>query len=122
MPLSRVARQQRQRVARPSATRFNGIDAFGTLHVPGLEDVRVRLIEYEANRFAAFASGARDEPRLIEVESYTVSGRTLSGTTETGLEFKFRKAGCGCETPQDLRGSRAALLAAVPGLVDGDEQ
>jgi hypothetical protein len=39
-----------------------------------------------------------------------IKGRILTATAENGAELKFQKAGCGCETPHELRGGRNKLL------------
>jgi hypothetical protein len=114
MPLSRTSRQRRTGIAtatrEPRPKQHNGIDAFGTLRAGEIE-VRARLIEYEANKFAAFRTDG--EPITFQAESYTVKGRLLTAQVAEGPEIRFQKAGCGCETPHQLRGARAPLLAQL---------
>lgn len=110
---SRAARRQgaAHRSASYAKTRHNGIDAFGTLRLPGDHvGERVRLVEYGDGRFAAFSAAEPTAPVLLEVAEYQVKGRLLRGTLADGAEFAFQKAGCGCETPRELRGPRGRLL------------
>lgn len=115
MPLSRTARQQRGRTGRTQPTSYNGVDAYGTLKA-GEHEFKARLIEYAEHQFAAFDATNPQEPLLFNVESYTVKGRLLTAQVAEGDDIKFQKAGCGCETPHNLRGSRGRLMEAAPAF------
>jgi hypothetical protein len=117
MPLGRNARQQRGRSARRDPDAWTPrIDVFGTLRLPGEADARCRLIEYAPASFAAFSAADPERPATFRVEGeFAISGRNLRAELEGGAgEVRFQKAGCGCETPQSLRGARAPLLAHLP--------
>ena len=85
------------------------MDTFGTIKLPSGGEARVRLIEYAENKFAAFSVDAITDPAVFEVTDMNIKGRLLTAQTEAG-EVKFQKAGCGCETPHELRGGRNKLL------------
>ena len=116
MPLGRNARQRRGRSAPRDPNKFTPrVDVFGTLRLPSGGDVRGRLIEYAPDTFAFFTADAPEDPVLFETSGeFVMKGRTLTAQSEYG-EIKFQKAGCGCETPHNLRGARSPLLAHVPG-------
>jgi hypothetical protein len=106
MPARRAATARKPRT---QPTAHNGIDAFGTLKTVTGEMIRARLIEHAPNEFAAFPAGGAD-PIQFTAESYTVKGRLLTVQLDDGGELQFQKAGCGCETPRELRGARTPLL------------
>ena len=112
---SRTARQQRRRTGRTQPTSYNGIDAYGTLKA-GEHEFKARLIEYAENTFAAFNAQDPQDPLLFTVEAYTVKGRMLTAQVAEGEPIRFQKAGCGCETPHNLRGSRGRLMEAAPAF------
>ena len=54
-------------------------------------------------------------PLTFQVEGeFHIKGRLFSATTTGGADIKFQKAGCGCETPHELRGARRPLLELLP--------
>lgn len=114
MPLGRNARQQRQRTTKASSGAWTPrIDVFGTLRLPS-EEVRARLIEYAPATFAAFSAESIENPILFTIEGeFNIKGRIMTAQSEAG-EVKFQKAGCGCETPHQLRTARSKLLEHVP--------
>jgi hypothetical protein len=116
MPLGRSARQRRGRSAPrdPNAWKPR-VDVFGTLRLPSGEEFRARLIEYAPSSLAAFTASDPENPLLFRIDGeFAIKGRLLTATLEDdGGQVKFQKAGCGCETPHQLRGARAPLLAHV---------
>lgn len=110
----------RARAATKQRPRQPAVDTFGTIKLPGGGEARVRLIEYAVNRLAAFTVDTITSPATFEVEGMNIKGRVLTAQTETG-ELKFQKAGCGCETPYELRGGRNKLLRDA-GLEDTPEE
>lgn len=123
MPLSRRDRQSRPRRQRATSGSFTPrVDVFGTLRTPEGE-ARVRLMEYAPSAFAAFSAESPENPLLFMIEGdFHMKGRLLTATLASpvpGAEVKFQKAGCGCETPHQLRGARRPLLEAAGLLPDG---
>ena len=92
------------------------IDVFGTLRLPDNTEIRARLIEYAPLHFAAFTKDAVETPLLFTTQGdFNIKGRIMTAAVEdSGTEVKFQKAGCGCETPHELRAGRSVLLRAVP--------
>lgn len=91
------------------ADKRNQVDVFGTLRC-GETEARVRLMSLDGGRLAAFEAADPTSPHLFELEGdIHVKGRILTAQTQYG-ELKFQKAGCGCETPRELRVSRTLLL------------
>lgn len=115
MPLGRNARQQRPRPPKYKGSAYvPRVDVFGTLKFPGAADARGRLIEYAPGSFAFFTVDSIESPSVFTVEGeFAMKGRTLTVQADVG-EVRFQKAGCGCETPYQLRGARAPLLQYVP--------
>jgi hypothetical protein len=117
MPLGRSARQRRGRSAPrdPNAWRPR-VDVFGTLRLPTGGEARGRLIEYAPSQFAFFTVDNIEDPVTFRIDGeFAIKGRLFTAYLEhQGSEIKFQKAGCGCETPHQLRGARAPLLAHVP--------
>ena len=117
MPLGRNARQRQQRPARKTGAAWTPrIDVFGTLRMPDGSESRARLIEYAPLHFAAFTKDAVQTPLLFATQGdFSIKGRIMTAAVEdSGAEVKFQKAGCGCETPHELRAGRSVLLRAVP--------
>lgn len=117
-----LSRTQRQRASRASTTRsvtFSPrIDAFGTVKILDVADYKARVVEYAPGRLAIFRDVAPTVPTLIELTSdINIKGRIMRTSTldaDNGeIEIVFQKAGCGCETPQSLRGGRNALIKAA---------
>lgn len=90
------------------------VDVYGTLKSFTGDEVRGRLIEYAPSQFAFFTATDRENPLTFTTEGeFQVKGRVLTAMT-TGGEIRFQKAGCGCETPHELRGARKPLLEFLP--------
>lgn len=119
MPLSRRDRQSRPRRQRATSGSFTPrVDVFGTLRTPEGE-ARVRLMEYAPSAFAAFSAESPENPLLFMIEGdFHMKGRLFTAALTGGSEVKFQKAGCGCETPHQLRGARRPLLEAAGLLGD----
>ena len=113
-----LTRTQRQRAARTSAVRpvtySPKVDAFGTVHAGSASEYKARVLEYAPGHIAIFRDVAPTNPVLIEtVSPISIKGRIMRTTfliDDEELELVFQKAGCGCETPQSLRGGRNKLV------------
>lgn len=101
--------QGRSRAATKQRPRQPSVDTFGTIKFPGESDTRGRLIEYADNLYAFFTEGNLTQPTTFTAFEARIKGRVFTAQIEQG-EVKFQKAGCGCETPQNLRGGRNKLL------------
>jgi hypothetical protein len=88
------------------------IDVYGTLRLLDGEFL-CRLIEYAPSQFAAFTLDIEHPVTFITDGDFAIKGRIMTAQVQGG-EVKFKKAGCGCETPHQLRGSRGKLLEYLP--------
>lgn len=90
------------------------IDAFGDLRVDGQRS-RARLIQITPITYAAFSQDDPKTPLLLTATGpATVKGRVVTIELIGGGLAEFRRAGCGCQTPNNLRGPQARFLAFVP--------
>lgn len=94
------------------------IDAYGTVRIPEAE-YKARVIEYAPGQIAIFRELAPTMPVLLSIapESDIQIRGSLMKTTfivdNEEVELLFQKAGCGCETPRNLRGGRNALITGA---------
>lgn len=106
-------RTRRQRSSTSTSAFSPKVDAFGTVRTEG-DEYKARAIEYAPDRLALFRESDPTDPVILELSTpIEIRGRVLRATyTEDGedRELLFQKAGCGCETPRNLRGGRNMLL------------
>jgi hypothetical protein len=93
------------------------VDAFGTVSLAD-NSYKARVINYADGKLAVFQEGAPTSPVLFDLTSdLNIKGRIMTSSIRTPdeeeIEFRFQKAGCGCETPRALRGGRNRLLEAA---------
>lgn len=93
------------------------IDAFGDLKVDGHRS-RARLIQVTPITYAAFESDNPDTPMLLTATGpATIKGRNVTLELIGGGIAEFRRAGCGCQTPSNLRGPQGRFLSRIPAPV-----
>ena len=91
------------------------VDAFGTLQFQPGSTFRARVIEVSRTELAFFpetGSGAVAGVLYLN-EPYTIRGRVLTASVSDDVAIRFARAGCGCETPYDLRGPRNQFLQTL---------
>lgn len=116
------SRTRRQRAAREVVSRSAGhkpkVDAYGTVRVLDNE-YKARVMEFAPRRLAIFRDISPQTPVVLELTTDPVLKGRLMRTTFTApetsdeLELVFQKAGCGCETPRNLRIGRNSLMSAA---------
>lgn len=108
-----MRRGRRQTTSKPSK-----VDAFGTVRLLGAE-YRARVIDLGDSRLAilrASDDGGIQGTTLQTTSDIELRGRIMRTTIEAEggeTELQFQRAGCGCETPRQLRGNRARLIEAA---------
>jgi hypothetical protein len=94
------------------------IDAYGDLRIDGQRS-KARLIQVTQITYAAFSQDAPKTPTLITATGPArVQGRNVIIELIGGGLLEFRRAGCGCSTPSNLRSPRSKMLELVPAPAD----
>lgn len=90
------------------------IDAFGDLKIDGQRS-RARVIQITPITYAAFSSDDPKTPTLLTATGPAkINGKNLTVELLGGGLLEFRRAGCGCQTPNSLRGPQARFLERIP--------
>lgn len=94
------------------------IDAFGDLKIDGQRS-RARLIQVTPITYAAFETDDPNTPTLLTATGpATIKGRNVLISLIGGGSAEFRRAGCGCQTPSNLRGPQGRFLSHIPAPAD----
>jgi hypothetical protein len=88
------------------------IDAFGKVSIDSHSIGSYRIIETGPQTLTLFHE--TEPPRALELSGpYQSKARKLTATLTDGSTVLFERAGCGCQTPQALRGPRSRFLAKL---------